>query len=529
MEQKQRPEMAAPAWAGLKFESPLTRLHELAERYAEAHEGVEAIADERLALTGPAFADAVRAAGQSLREKGVRPGDRILLINENCIAAATAILAASAAGAWVAPVNARHTAAELEAIAEHYQPHLTLYTVEASPSAQAHARAARAREIDFGGAGAIAACPGAGGVADEHPDSGDPEVAVVIYTSGTTGTPKGVMLTHRNLLFNAWTSGVARGFTSRDRIYGLLPVSHVFGLGSVLMGALYHQARLLMTARFDVARTAHAFAQEGISVLNAVPTVFTRLVEHAAARGGVLPAPHLRYISAGGGPLNPTLKREVEALLNLPLHNGYGLSETSPTALITQIENPAADTSVGVPVPQVEVRIVDPDSLQPVPRGETGELWLRGPNVMKGYYRDRALSARTLLEGGWLRTGDLARVGEGGQYYIVDRMKEVIIRSGFNVYPAEVEAALKAHPAVVQCAVVGVESGESETIVAFVEPRPGASLSGEEIEAHMRGRLAPYKQPGRYVFMDELPTVPTGKIRRAALRELARKQAALEE
>lgn len=497
------------------------RLHELAERFTRPQWNATAIVDDARKMTGMQFAGALDEAAASLRNAGIAPGDRILLINENSISGALAILAADRVGAWVAPVNARHTAAELAAIEGHYDPHMTLYTVEASKPAARHAEQAGASPLAFGGADAVHAARGGGGAGDADPDARADDVAVVIYTSGTTGTPKGVMLTHGNLIFNARIAGSLRLFIPDDCLYGLLPISHVFGLGSVLLAAFYYGTRIRLAARFDADAVAHAFAEEGISLLNGVPTVYARMVEYAAAHGGKLKAPRLRYVSTGGGPLDPTLKKKTEALLGIPLNNGYGLTESSPSAMMTRIEDPQEDTTVGPVVPEVEAKIADPETLADLPDGETGEIWMRGPNIMKGYFRDRALTAATLMEDGWLRTGDLGRRAADGNFYIVDRRKEVIVRSGFNVYPAEVEAALKTHPDVMQCCVAGAPSDGNEEIFAFVETG-GRRIEAASLEAHMRALLAPYKQPARYVFLDRLPTGPTGKILRVALSERAR-------
>lgn len=513
--------MTPPAREGSGSDGAPERLHELGERFTRPNWNETAITDDGRSMKGAQFAGALDEATTALRNAGVTSGDRILLINENSISGALAILAASRTGAWVAPVNARHTAAELDAISEHYAPHLTLYTVEASGPAARHAERNGATPLAFGGADAVHALKGDGCAADCDPDARAGDVSVVIYTSGTTGTPKGVMLTHANLIFNARVAGALRRFVHDDYLYGLLPISHVFGLGSVLLAAFYYGTRIRLAARFDADAVARAFAQEGVSLLNGVPTVYTRMVEYAAAHGGVLKAPKLRYISTGGGPLDPTLKQKTEALLGIPLNNGYGLTESSPSAMMTRLEDPQEDTTVGPVVPEVEAKIVDPEVLRDLPDGEIGEIWMRGPNIMKGYFRDRALTAATLVEDGWLRTGDLGQRAPNGNFYIVDRRKEVIIHSGFNVYPAEVEAALKTHPEIMQCCVVGASARGNEEIIAFVETG-GREIAISSLRAHMRKLLSPYKQPTRYVFLDQLPTGPTGKILRVALTSRGR-------
>jgi acyl-CoA synthetase (AMP-forming)/AMP-acid ligase II len=266
-----------------------------------------------------------------------------------------------------------------------------------------------------------------------------------------------------------------------------------------------------MVPRYSPQALIDALEHEGITVLQGVPAMYARLLEFA--RGRWSPAgTRLRFIYAGGSPLDPTLKRDVEQFFGQTLHNGYGLTESSPTITQTRIVAPRRDTSVGQAIPGIEIRIVDRDGAD-VADGEPGELWVRGPNVMKGYYREPALTAETLREGGWLNTGDVVRREPDGALFVVGRTKELIIRSGFNVYPVEVEAALNSHPAVTQSAVVGreVEDGNEE-VVAFVELDPARSVSIEDLHGYLAGQLSPYKCPSEIVVMKSMPAAATGKI-----------------
>jgi acyl-CoA synthetase (AMP-forming)/AMP-acid ligase II len=248
-----------------------------------------------------------------------------------------------------------------------------------------------------------------------------------------------------------------------------------------------------------------------LTILQGVPAMYARLLALAGKDTPPI-ASRLRFCYAGGSPLDPQLKREAERLFGLPLHNGYGLTESAPTVCQTRLDAPRADTAVGHPIPGVEVRIVE----------ATGELWVRGPNVMAGYYRDPVRSAAVLHPGGWLATGDVASMSEDGALFIAGRLKELIIRSGFNVYPLEVETALNSHPAVLQSAVVGhpMPGGEEE-VVAFVEKAAGADLDAAVLQAWLQARLAPYKRPSRIVFMDALPAAPSGKVLKSRLRAAA--------
>jgi acyl-CoA synthetase (AMP-forming)/AMP-acid ligase II len=214
----------------------------------------------------------------------------------------------------------------------------------------------------------------------------------------------------------------------------------------------------------------------------------------------------------------------VEAAFGLTLHNGYGLTEAAPTVTQTRHEAPRSDCSVGPALPGVELRIVTADGRDAAP-GEVGELWVRGPNVMQGYYRDTRSTAEALREGGWLTTGDLARIEPDGAVHIEGRLKELIIRSGFNVFPVEVEAVLNAHPGVSQSAVVGRQVEGNEEVVAFVEPVAGARLEPAAIAAFAADRLAPYKRPAEVIVLDKLPAAASGKVLKGRLKEMARSSA----
>ena len=457
-----------------------------------------------------------------LRARGVRPGDRVLLVSENCIAQVALIFAVSTIGAWIVNLNPRLAAPEVDAIRAHCGARLALYTAAVSTETAAHA--ARAGALPFAGPGLLASALNEAclpEIGDGDPADGDP-IAALVYTTGTTGRPKGVMLSHRNLLFVAGVSSRLRGLVPQDRAWGVLPVSHVYGLTSVLLGTLSAGACLQLAPRFTPEAMLRALRDDGLTIVQGVPAMYARLLELAGdAR---LPST-LRFAYAGGSPLDPDLKRRVEALLGLPLHNGYGLSEAAPTVSQTRLDAPRGDTSVGQPIPGVEVRIVD-QAGHDVADGDAGELWVRGPNVMRGYYREPLLSAAALRPGGWLNTGDMARrEGDGkgdGALFIVGRTKELIIRSGFNVFPLEVETVLNAHPGVTQSAVVGRPAADgNEEVVAFVQPAPGQAVGVDALHAWTKERLAPYKRPGRIILMTVLPAAATGKILKNALKDMA--------
>jgi acyl-CoA synthetase (AMP-forming)/AMP-acid ligase II len=447
----------------------------------------------------------IDACAAWLRQLGVQAGERVMLVSENCIAQVGALFAIASLDAWSVNVNARLTGPELEAIREHCGARLVLYTAAASPDAAAHATQAGARVHAHGGL-----------MASLHADGAEPEpaakqpIAALVYTTGTTGKPKGVMLSHRNLLFVAAVSSRLRGLAPGDVAYGVLPISHVYGLTSVLLGTLYAGACLRLEARFTPRAMLDAIRGGALTIVQGVPAMYARLLELCALDGVQAPlASTLRFAYAGGSPLDPLLKREVESLLGVPLHNGYGLTEAAPTVSQTRLDAPRADTSVGQAIPGVEVRVDAPD----------GQLFVRGPNVMQGYYRDPAGTAAVLSQDGWLDTGDLARQDPDGALFIQGRSRELIIRSGFKVYPLEVETVLNAHPAVTQSAVVGrVQEDGNEEVVAFVQAAAGSVLSADALNDWAAARLAPYKRPARIVFMEALPAAASGKVLKHRLK-----------
>ncbi|HEX8603233.1 MAG TPA: AMP-binding protein [Pseudoduganella sp.] len=465
---------------------------------------------------------AVQETAGQLAGLGVRPGDRLLVVGENSLAQVCLVFAAGLCDAWFVCVNARLTAPEVDAIARHCGARRAFYTDGVSPEAAAHGARHGARHLP---ASALVGRWLAGPLdADAQPEpvhaDGARQCAALLYTSGTTGRPKGVMLSHRSLLYVAAVSATLRRLAPQDRAAGVLPLSHVYGLASVLLGTLHAGACLHLVPRFTPAGLLRMLAHDGITILQGVPALYARLLE--AAAGGPV-ASRLRFLYAGGSPLAPALKARVEAAFGLPLHNGYGMTETAPTISQTRVDVPRADASVGYPIPGIETRI----------DAALGELWVRGPNVMLGYYRDAAQTAAVLRPDGWLNTGDVVRQDAGGALFIVGRTKELIVRAGFNVYPLEVETLLNAHPRVVQSAVVGrpVADGD-EQVIAFVEARSDgncgdSATSGNddalagELSVYLAGQLAPYKLPARIVLLAALPAAASGKVLKGALRELA--------
>jgi len=481
----------------IDMEALPARIDAIVRRHALTTPDAPALREDGRTLSYAQLVKEIDACAAWLRGLQVQAGERVMLVSENGIAQVTALFAIASLDAWVVNVNARLTSPELEAIRSHCGARVLLYTAAVSPDAAAHAARAGAQAH-----GEL--------MASVHADHGAPEpvaeqpVAALVYTTGTTGNPKGVMLSHRNLLFVAAVSSRLRGLVPGDLAYGVLPVSHVYGLTSVLLGTLHAGACLRLAPRFTPRAMLDAIRNEGLSIVQGVPAMYARLLELCALDGIEQPVQStLRFAYAGGSPLDPALKRDVESLLGVPLHNGYGLTEAAPTVSQTRLDAPRADTSVGHPIPGVEVRV----------EGADGKLFVRGPNVMQGYYRDPEGTAAVVDADGWLDTGDLARQDADGALFIAGRSKELIIRSGFKVYPLEVETVLNAHPAVTQSAVVGrrLDDGNEE-VVAFVQPAAGNALAPDVLDGWAAARLAPYKRPARIVFMDQLPAAASGKV-----------------
>jgi acyl-CoA synthetase (AMP-forming)/AMP-acid ligase II len=507
------------------------RLHEIVLRHARTTPDAPALHEAAATWTYGELARAVQQAAELLRELEVRPGDRLMIVSENCMLQVALIFACSCCDAWAVCVNARLAAPELDAIRAHCGARRVLYTGAVSPEAAAHAARHDAPTRTLALLGSFQVGP-LNAAAQCEPLSAEAhaQVAALVYTTGTTGAPKAVMLSHRNLLFIAASSSALRGVTPEDRVYGVLPISHVYGLASVMLGTLDAGACLHLVPRYAPQALLQALRTQRLTMLQGVPAMYARLLEHVkqTQAEGTAPgfdrltdAPALHFIYAGGSPLDPTLKHAVQQLFGQPLHNGYGLTESAPTISQTRRAAPRTDTSVGPVIPGVELRIVDAAGTV-LAAGEIGELQVRGPNVMLGYYRDPLLSAQALLPQGWLATGDLARQDAEGALFIVGRSKELIIRSGFNVYPVEVEAALNTHPAVVQSAVVGRKvAGGNEEVVAFVELDRALPVELAALHEHVAGRLSPYKRPGEIVVLPALPAAATGKVLKARLQQLA--------
>jgi long-chain acyl-CoA synthetase len=473
------------------------------------------------------FAAVIAQTQHWLSRSGIRPGDRVMIVGENCRAFAALLFAVAGIDAWPVPVNAQLSEREIDGIREHCAARRIVYAGTSSHTA-AHSKRDQAVAD---GPTELATVTLGRLHEDVEPEAIDPNIAdrvvSLIYTSGTTGKPKGVMLTHRNVLFTAAVAAKIRSLQPDDRLYCVLPLSHVVGLSIILLGTLMSGAAVYLAGRFDPMSARVALDRSGITILLGVPAMFGQFLRYAKMKKiDSLHFPALRIISCSGAPLDMATKSAVERLFGLTLHHGYGITECAPNIAQTRVEAPRTDISVGPPLPGVEIEIVGSNG-QPVSDGEVGEVWIRGPNIMKGYYRAPEETAAALNADGWFNSRDLGHMVEGN-LFLVGRTKDLIIRSGFNVYPAEVEAVLNSHPAVAQSAVLGRSVSGDEEVVAFVQLMPETSATPRELQEYAAKRLANYKWPSRIVILQAMPSTPTGKIIKAELARLLADEAWLE-
>jgi len=342
----------------------------------------------------------------------------------------------------------------------------------------------------------------------ELPDSlpGDDDVAVLLYTSGTTGAPKGVELTHRNLISNCDGCRVLAGFRADDVMMAMLPMFHSFALTATMLLPLTTGAVVVPLKRFTPELALQTIEEARVTVLLAIPSMYRLMVRAQAAHQRDVSS--MRVAIAGGEGLPQEVKRSFEEACGITLLEGYGLTESSP---VISFNPPGADRpgTVGIALPDVETRIA-----------EDGELLVKGPNVMRGYRNKPGDTAAAITPDGWLMTGDMASIDDDGYISIVGRKKEMIIVGGENVFPAEVENALSSHPAVFEVAVIGKpDQRRGEQVAAYVVLAEGEEAVDNELKEWCRERLAPYKVPRFVEFRDSLPKSPTGKVMRRAIKE----------
>ena len=343
------------------------------------------------------------------------------------------------------------------------------------------------------------------------------DTAVILYTSGTTGHPKGAELTHFNMFFNAYMSGEKVIKIEKDDVgLAVLPLFHSFGQTCVMNVMVLTGGTVTMAPKWDTEHVLEVIARDKVTVIAMVPTMYFHLLHYEGDKKVDLSS--IRMATSGGAALPVEVLKAFEKKFNVRILEGYGLSETSPVASFNVIERPSKPGSIGVPIWGCEMRIMREDGTF-ADVDEVGEIVIRGHNVMKGYY-DKPVATSEAIVDGWFHTGDLATKDDEGYFFIVDRKKDMIIRSGMNIYPREIEEVLYAHPAVTEACVIGVpDEIRGEVVKAFVALRKGDDLKTEELDKYCQTRLAKYKCPKQFEILDSLPKGPTGKILKKELRE----------
>lgn len=353
---------------------------------------------------------------------------------------------------------------------------------------------------------------GASGRADAvemEPDS----PAAIVYTSGTTGFPKGAVLTHGNVVSNVEAKVRCLGIRPDDRLLLFLPLFHCFGQNAVLNSGLGAGATLVLHQKFDATEVLRSIRDDGVTMFFGVPTTFILLCEQASEAD----MRSVRYYFSAAAPLPPEVEKRWQQKFGLPIHQGYGLTETSPFASYNHRFRHKPG-SIGTPIEGVEMKIVDPDDGRELPPGAAGEIVIRGPNVMLGYW-NRPEETAQAIRNGWLHTGDIGRTDADGYFYVEDRLKDMINVGGLKVYPAEVENVIYEHPAVSEAAVYGLPDALlGESVAAIVVLKPGHAPAEAEIISHCRRGLSAYKVPSAVEFVESLPKNPSGKILKRVLR-----------
>ncbi|HUR76551.1 MAG TPA: AMP-binding protein [Acidimicrobiales bacterium] len=458
-----------------------------------------------------------------LTRLGVKPGDRVALALPNNWFFVVSYLAALGVGAVAVPLNPTSPSAEMFAELASVRATVLIAGAAAASGVNGVDRAALGIEHFFAPEGSELAGAEAfeslvGGetapVVDRTPD----DLAVLIFTAGTGGSPKAAMLTHSNLLSNIEQaqSQVGQEVLAEDVALGVLPMFHIFGLNVVLGIALYAGASVVLVERFDPASAVETIRDRGVTVLAGAPTMYAAIMALPRAEAGDLST--VRLALTGAAPMPPDVATGFAQRFNIPLRQGYGLTEASPVVTSSALDGEPRPYSIGQVLPGVEVRLVDEEGEDAL-EGDAGEIWVRGANVFPGYWEDADATAAAKTPEGWLRTGDVAVTDDEGYLYLIDRAKDLIIVSGFNVYPAEVEDAIAAHAGVADVAVVGVAHPHSgEAVKAFVAPKPGIHLEEDQLIEFVGKRLARYKCPTKVTFVEELPHGLGGKLLRRALR-----------
>ena len=495
--------------------------------------------------------DQILRVAEGLRKAGVQHGDRVAVVLPNCPQHMVAFYAIMRLGAVVVEHNPLYTAAELRHMFEDHGAKAAIVwdkiadnvtslpsdirpkhifavnMIEEMPRLMRTALKLPVGKLKASREKLEGAAKGATPwrqllknepIAADHHRPTAHDLALLQYTSGTTGLPKGVMLTHRNLESNGRMGEAYIQPQGGDVIYSVLPLFHAYGMTLGQTVAAVCHARVVLFPTVDMDLIFRAMKKTPPTILPAVPPVYRRILDEAKQRGVSLRG--IRTSVSGAMHLPYDLVAEWEEATGGMLVEGYGLTECAPLVSCNPLNETRRAGTIGVPFPSTDIRVVDPETLEDVANGEEGELWVRGPQVFKGYWKREEDTLKTLVQGGWLRTGDIVKLDEDHFIQIVDRIKEVIITGGFNVSPTEVENVLKQHDSVADCAVVGLpDASGGETVTAAIIPAEGYAIDPEELKEHCRARLTRYKVPRNYYEVDELPRSMLGKTLRRKVRE----------
>jgi acyl-CoA synthetase (AMP-forming)/AMP-acid ligase II len=479
----------------------------LPDERAAFHPGGPCLTDGRRELDNATFAAEVRQVACALVELGVGRGDVVAVMLPNSVELVTIMFAAWRLGATLTPVNPALTKFEAQ------------YQLADSGARLVVADDGSFSKVEGGGARvcAVDELPRRDGATDVTPASTEPdELALMIYTGGTTGRPKGVMLDHANLVATAAMIVEWFEMTEADRCLLVLPLFHVNGIMVSVVSPLVAGGSTVIAPRFDPNTFWDLVERVRPTFFSAVPTIYAMLTGMPAE---VRPdTASLRCVICGAAPMPAAAIHEFEDRYGVPILEGYGQSEGTVATTVNPLLGLHKPGTVGLPLPGQEVRVVDEDDEQ-LPPGQVGEVTVRGPNVMRGYLGKPAETAET-LRGGWLHTGDLGRFDEDGYLVLVDRLKDMIIRGGENIYPKEIEDALYTHPSVLDAAVIGrPDPLYGEEPVAFVVLRPGLAAEPGQLIEHCANVLAKFKTPRAVFIVTDLPRTPIGKVAKQVLRE----------
>ncbi len=465
----------------------------------------------------------VEAVRGGLVASGIAPGDRVALLLASNWYFVVAHLAALGAGAVVVPLNPQSPTAEIQRQLKVVTPKAAIVGPSAARAFDGIDRQEAGISLVFTPEG-VALTEGSLSFEDllvSSPvpvvDRSDSDVAVLMFTSGTAGSPRAAQLTHGNLRSNLDTMQAVMyaRITPSDVLLCVLPTSHIFGLNAVLHMALLAGASVLLIQRFDPVSSLGSIAQHKVTVIAGVPPMFESWVSLPAEDALPTSFASVRLALSGASRLDSDVAAAFAERFGITIAEGYGLTEASPTVTTALFPNPKVGT-IGVPAPGVEVRVVDLDGSDVVV-GDPGEIWVKGPNVFPGYWNDKEATDRVLIDG-WLHTGDIAVVNSEGVLTLVDRSKDLIIVSGFNVFPAEVEEVLNMHPGIQESCVVGVAHPHTgESVKAYVVPLGDRLLDEDEVIEFCSTELARYKCPSKVMVVESLPRAASGKMLRRDL------------